>query len=132
MNGLANLYHYLSLKPMKQTAYILTLLMLFSIAQPFVVDCQAKQAHAKTKVTGCCKKNTCNKKEKEEPAKDCDKTTSCNPFAGCSLCQYIAASKYTYSPYVLNANFYGRILNNDNVLAGFSNNCWRPPKFSLA
>jgi hypothetical protein len=116
---------------MKQAAYILTLLMLFSMAQPLIVNCQVKLAHAKTEETGCCKKNACNKKQKEEPAKDCDKTSSCNPFAGCSLCQYIAASKFTYSLHEINTNSYGRIINNDDVLAGFSNDCWRPPKFIL-
>lgn len=122
----------LTLRSMKQAAYILTILMLFFMAQPFLVNCQA-QVKPVSKITGCCGGNSCHKKSKDEkaPVKDCDRTNACNPFAGCSQCQYIPTSKFTYPLRTVNSISEKIAISSENIQAGYSNDCWHPPKFIL-
>ncbi len=119
---------------MKQAAYILTILMLFFMAQPLLVNCQA-QLQRVSKMTGCCGGKSCHKKEvqdKKTPVKDCDRTNACNPFAGCSQCQYIPTSKFTYPLHPINAVSEKMAISSENIQTGYSNDCWHPPKFRFS
>ncbi len=114
---------------MKYPAYILTTLMLFFMAQPFVVNCQA-QIKTVSQITGCCGGKSCHKKEKDQKTegKDCDRTNACNPFAGCSSCQYIAVSKFFYASMSTQAGITKEIPAPENITQGFSNDCFHPPE----
>ena len=117
---------------MKQPAYILTILMLFFMVQPFVVNCQA-QVKPVSKMTGCCGGESCHKKEKDKKteSKDCDRTNACNPFAGCSGCQYVAGSKFLYSSINIQTRLKKITLASENISSGFSSDCFQPPELSF-
>ena len=118
---------------MKPAAIFLTTLLLFLMAQPILVNCQVKHQESKPAAAGCCGGKSCSKKQKEkkEESKDCDRTNACNPFAGCSGCQYVAASKYFYSP-MSSENVSARMITGaENIQPGFSNDCWNPPRLIL-
>lgn len=121
---------------MKFAAHILSLLMLCMMAQPLLIECQAKSIKAAAK-THCGK--SCHKK-KTEPAgerkscnsdknKECDRTSSCNPFAACSQCQYMASSKYDCSNSMVVVKKDQRPAPGDTLSPGFGNNCWQPPEW---
>lgn len=80
--------------------------------------------------SGCCDGNTCHKKEKNKKTenKDCDRTNACNPFAGCSLCHYTAASKYLYAASSVQKPIKKITLSSEAVHSGFTADCWNPPK----
>src|SRR5437870_2790589 len=112
---------------MKQAASILTILMLFFTAQPMLVQCQPGMPDVKP-AKGCCAK-TCNKKQqKKADTRDCNRTDACNPFAGCSQCQYIIASKFFYNTNLSIAARQNSYAPSEHILAGFQPDCWQPPE----
>jgi hypothetical protein len=120
---------------MKPTAYILSILMLFLVAQPLLVNCQLR-AQLKAPKT-CCAKSMhkgCDKKDtkKKSESKDCDRTTGCNPFAGCSQCQYITVSKFFYSSGFEQISAKRIPSLNEKTQSGYGTNCWQPPELVFA
>jgi hypothetical protein len=114
---------------MKAAASILTILMLFFTAQPVLVQCQPVMRDPKP-VSNCCGK-TCNKKQEKKPdTRDCNRTDACNPFAGCSQCHYIAASKFFYNSGLSIAGQRNSYAPGENILAGFQPDCWQPPELT--
>jgi hypothetical protein len=118
---------------MKPAACLLTILVLFFMAQPILVNCQLQHKESIPAMKNCCGGKACHKNEnnKKQESKDCDRTNACNPFAGCSGCQYIAASKYFYSPISAENISATMIKGTENIQPGFSNDCWNPPKLIL-
>lgn len=120
-------------------AYILSLLMLFLMAQPMLVECQAMIKVEPEPVKAMCGAKACHKTmEAKKPAgkscssksKECDKTTTCNPFASCSQCQYVAASRYLYAGDQTLAGSKRSYPTNENIVTGFRNDCWQPPEIN--
>jgi hypothetical protein len=112
---------------MKPAAHILTLLMLFLMVQPLVVECVAatKPPEQQCKLKRCVPvKPTCPK----EDNKECERSTSCNPFASCSQCHFVNASKFLYAPAMGMLVNKTVISHNEKVAAGFMNDCWHPPE----
>jgi hypothetical protein len=115
---------------MKPAAYILTLLMLFFMLQPVLIQCQASAlaecAPPKTSWGGnsCGSKAALPKKE----TKDCERTAPCNPFASCSQCHYVAASKIVYAALIAQTDNRLHLHQGDNITSGFLNDCWHPPE----
>jgi hypothetical protein len=122
---------------MKPVASILSLLLLFLMAQPMIIECQA-MIKVEPPAT-VCGANSCHKDmAKKKPAgkqcssksKECDKTTTCNPFASCSQCQYVAASRYLYAGDQALAVSKRSYPTNENSVTGFRNDCWQPPELN--
>lgn len=137
MSGLPEPNGCIPLYCMKPVASILSLLMLFLIAQPMIMECQA-MVKVDPPATVCggnsCPKAMAKKKLADKScsgkSKECDRTTSCNPFASCSQCQYVAASRYMYAGDQTLANSKRSCYTNENIVTGFRNDCWQPPEFS--
>ncbi|MES2371705.1 MAG: hypothetical protein V4557_03935 [Bacteroidota bacterium] len=122
---------------MKPVASILSLLMLFLMAQPMIMECQA-MVKVEPPATVCgansCPKAMAKKKLADKScsskSKECDRTNTCNPFASCSQCQYVAASRYLYAGDQILAGSKRSYTANENIVTGFRNDCWQPPEFS--
>ncbi|MEO8172367.1 MAG: hypothetical protein ABI581_04765 [Sediminibacterium sp.] len=120
---------------MKPVASILSLLMLFLMAQPMLVECQA-MVKVEPPVTVCgaksCHKAAAQKKLADkrccDKSKECDKTNACNPFASCSQCQYVAVSRYMYAGDQALAHSKRSYPTKENIVTGFTNVCWQPPE----
>jgi hypothetical protein len=115
---------------MKIAAYILTLLMLFLVVQPLVIECVAatKSPEQQCKIKRCVPaKPACPK----EDNKECERSTACNPFASCSQCHFVNASKFLYAPGVGIAENSITSSHDEKVTAGFMNDCWHPPEWRL-
>jgi hypothetical protein len=137
MSGLCEPNSCLPLRCMKPVASILSLLMLFLMAQPMIMECQAMvkvEPPATTCGANSCHKAMAKKKAAEKScsgkSKECDKTNACNPFASCSQCQYVAASRYLYAGDQTLADSKRSYPTNENSVTGFRNDCWQPPEFS--
>jgi hypothetical protein len=117
---------------MKASAYIFTLLTLFFVAQPYIVRCQQDLIAAnEAKQAECCSRSCDKKQATENPqTKDCDKTNSCNPFAGCSGCQYLPTTRFQYKSLAAAADKLRSPSFSENTAAGFITNCWNPPEMS--
>jgi hypothetical protein len=106
--------------------------MLFFTAQPLLVYCQ-RPGKEPVQRSSCCSPKTCHKKEKlPKPANgDCDRTNSCNPFASCSQCQYVAAYRFTYTISIDQITDSKKVIRKENIASGFLAECWQPPEFAL-
>ncbi len=134
MNGLPEPNICLPLYCMKPVAYILSLLMLFLMAQPLLIECQAMvKVEPEPVKEGCCAK-TCQKTKKpadkscSSKSKECDRTNTCNPFASCSQSQYTVTSRYIYAGDQILAASKRSYPTNENIVSGFRNDCWQPPE----
>jgi hypothetical protein len=116
----------------KPAAYILALLMLFLMAQPLVVECVAASAQ-KAEPVSCKRNQRCPMKPTcpREDNKECERSTGCNPFASCSQCHFVNASKFLYAPASGIAIDDNIIQPGEKVVAGFINDCWHPPESCL-
>lgn len=137
MSGLPEPNGCIPLRSMKPVASILSLLILFLMAQPMIMECQAmvkQEPPATTCGAGSCHKAAAKKKLADkrcaDKSKECDKTNTCNPFASCSQCQYVAASRYLYAGDQVLASSKRSYTVNENIATGFRNDCWQPPEFS--
>ncbi len=137
MNGLPEPNSCLPLHSMKPVASILSLLILFLMAQPMIMECQA-MVKVEPPAT-VCGANSCHKamakkkladKSCSSKSKECDKTNSCNPFASCSQCQYIVVSRYMYAGDPTLVNHKRSYATNENIVTGFRNDCWQPPELN--
>jgi hypothetical protein len=124
---------------MKPVASILSLLMLFLMAQPMLMECQAMIKAEQEPVKAMCGARSCHKttetkktaeKSCSSKSKECDKTNTCNPFASCSQCQYVAASRYLYAGDQTLAGSKRSYPTNENSVTGFRNDCWQPPELN--
>lgn len=119
---------------MKPAAYILTLLMLFLIVQPIVVECVAASSAEPAKAA-CKMKRSCPMKpactEEDENNNECERSASCNPFASCSQCHFVNASKFLYAPAMGMVRDSRTIMAGEKLVAGFIADCWQPPEFVL-
>jgi len=137
MNGLPEPNGCIPLCSMKPVASILSLLILFLMAQPLIMECQA-MVKVEPPATVCgansCHKTMAKKKLADKScsskSKECDKTNSCNPFASCSQCQYVAASRYMYAGDPTLVNHKRSYITNESIVTGFRNDCWQPPEHS--
>ena len=120
---------------MRPAAFIFCILMLFFTAQPLLVYCQLQPKKETTHVTGCCRAKSCQKKGKEKEKKsenrDCDNTNSCNPFASCARCQYVAVYRIFCIESIDQKISNKSIVTNEDLQKGYLRDCWHPPKVGL-
>jgi hypothetical protein len=115
---------------MKPAAYILIVLMLFFMLQPVLIQCQVYAlAECAPPKTGCGG-NSCSSKAAvpKKETKDCERTAPCNPFASCSQCHYVAASRIIYAATAAQMTNRLNSHQGDNITSGFLNDCWHPPE----
>jgi len=121
------------LRNMKPAAFIFSVLMLFFTAQPFLVRCQP-MAQKPANEMACCGGKSCHKKEMPQKAenKNCDGSNSCNPFAGCSQCQYTTLSATIRIEMIELIDPNKGIIHHEALQSGFLSDCWHPPESSFA
>jgi hypothetical protein len=132
---------------MKPVAYFFTAMLLFLNLQPILVNCQelvkptgnlssapVKSTCQKTKSTcPMAQKKSCPKsKSTKTENKDCDRTASCNPFASCSQCHYLATNKSLYFNSVAILAKVRLFTPNEDIQSGFLADCWHPPKLTFS
>lgn len=114
--------------PVRLPAFILLVLALFLTAQPLLVQCQEKRAEQKS----CCSKSCADKKNKQkDSSKECDKTTGCNPFAGCSGCYYMVTTHARHTNFFHSLRAVQQVQLTENTVSGFVTDCWHPPEMNL-
>jgi hypothetical protein len=104
--------------------------MAFFMAQPLLVQCQLQAKESAPASECCASKSKCKKaaEKKKTENKDCDQANTCNPFAGCSQCHYIAASKFFYPTRAIQKADKSGDRHDDNIASGFSADFWQPPE----
>jgi hypothetical protein len=118
---------------MKPAASLFTALIIFLMAQPILINCQAA-AKPCLPVKSACGDNTCGKAKTAEPEKKTDENGrrdngACNPFASCSQCHFTAARMFDMElpGFALNIQ---RIIKNDHLRSSYTSDFWQPPEWS--
>jgi hypothetical protein len=73
-----------------------------------------------------CAMATCHKEKQEKP-KDC---TNCNPFMGCSLCNFFIGTNQEIEINTTRNIIQKNSANNDNRVATRSSEFWHPPELA--
>jgi hypothetical protein len=113
---------------MKPAAYILIVMMLFLNLQPLLVNCQMRVVTPEIRTT-CNGSRCCSEKETEDTEKKSEEhSEGCNPFAGCSQCQYLASYKIINLPKPAPVAKTRLFTASEDLQQGFITDCWHPPE----
>jgi len=111
---------------MKTAAYIFTFIYSFMLLQP-LFNSQQKKADIV-----CCSKDSCPKKEKQEPRKkDRCENQGCNPFMACVYGNFFLMQKQSTTLISLKITTQKITAVNDNRVITNLSNCWHPPESSM-
>lgn len=130
INGVAGTPDFSNFIGLKTVASILTSLLLFLTVQPLLLNCFSAEGGQQRMEQGCCSTGRCHNKQPVNRSgnRDSEHANGCNPFAGCSGCQYVAAARVNYTTQLQSQSDVYPLPFSEDEHRGFGGQCFQPPE----